>query len=128
MVLVGEREVRALSFFSSRPPSAGSSSTRCTLILTQTLCSFTSVEQNGLLVVRPSRRPSAPRAQLLTLFSQYYLPRFHATDKTKVTAFPEGFRMLVGREALRQGYLVDPSRSYAGGRPPKDVRRRNRGR
>ena len=39
-----------------------------------------------------------------------------------------GFRMLVGREALRQGYVVDPSRSYAGGRPPKDVRRRNRGR
>jgi len=101
VVLVGEREVRALSFFSSRPPSAGSSSTRCTLILTQTLCSFTSVEQNGLLVVRPSRRPSAPRAQLLTLFSQYYLPRFHATDKTKVTAFPEGFRMLVGNPYVR---------------------------
>ena len=39
-----------------------------------------------------------------------------------------GFRMLVGREALRQGYVVDPSRSYAGGQPPKDVRRRNRGR
>ncbi|WP_343995201.1 ATP-dependent zinc protease family protein [Terrabacter terrae] len=39
-----------------------------------------------------------------------------------------GFRMLVGREALRQGYVVDPSRSYAGGRPPKEIRRRNRGR
>ncbi|GAA5842608.1 hypothetical protein JCM9279_003637 [Rhodotorula babjevae] len=43
--------------------------------------SFTSVEQNGLLV--------------------YYLPRFHATDKTKVTAFPEGFRMLVGNPYKR---------------------------
>ncbi len=39
-----------------------------------------------------------------------------------------GFRMLVGRQALRPIYLVDPGRSYLGGRPPKDVRRRNRGR
>jgi hypothetical protein len=39
-----------------------------------------------------------------------------------------GFRMLVGREALRQGFIVDPATSYAGGKPPKDVRRRNRGR
>ena len=39
-----------------------------------------------------------------------------------------GFRMLVGREALRHGYVVDPARSYVGGKPPKDVRRRNRGR
>lgn len=38
-----------------------------------------------------------------------------------------GFRMLVGREALRQGYLVDSRRSYFGGRPKKSVRRRNRG-
>lgn len=39
-----------------------------------------------------------------------------------------GFRMLVGREALSQGYLVDSSESYLGGRPPLRVRRRNRGR
>lgn len=39
-----------------------------------------------------------------------------------------GFRMLVGREALAQGFLVDPARSYAGGRPRLAVRRRNRGR
>lgn len=39
-----------------------------------------------------------------------------------------GFRMLVGREALRQGFVVDPARSYLGGRPPLAVRRRNRGR
>ncbi len=39
-----------------------------------------------------------------------------------------GFRMLVGREALRQGFVVDPGRSYLGARPPVAVRRRNRGR
>jgi hypothetical protein len=39
-----------------------------------------------------------------------------------------GFRMLVGREALVQGFLVDPGSSYLGGRPKVAVRRRNRGR
>lgn len=39
-----------------------------------------------------------------------------------------GFRLLVGREALRQGFLVDPGRSYLGGRPKRSTRRKNRGR
>lgn len=38
-----------------------------------------------------------------------------------------GFRLLIGREALRQGFLVDPGRSYLGGRPKRRVRRKNRG-
>jgi hypothetical protein len=38
-----------------------------------------------------------------------------------------GFRMLVGREALRQGFVVDPGKSFYGRRPPRPVRRRNRG-
>ena len=37
-----------------------------------------------------------------------------------------GFRMLVGREAMREGLVVDPSSSYLGGRPPRAKRRRNR--
>ena len=37
------------------------------------------------------------------------------------------FRMLIGREALEQGFVVDSSESFLGGRPPRAVRRRNRG-
>ncbi|MGV8969479.1 MAG: ATP-dependent zinc protease [Microbacteriaceae bacterium] len=39
-----------------------------------------------------------------------------------------GFRMLIGREVLRQGFVVDSARSFLGGRAPREVRRANRGR
>ncbi|MGO2141553.1 MAG: ATP-dependent zinc protease family protein [Leucobacter sp.] len=37
------------------------------------------------------------------------------------------FRMLIGREALKQGYVVDSGASFLGGRPPSKLRKRNRG-
>jgi hypothetical protein len=37
-----------------------------------------------------------------------------------------GFRMLLGREALRGQFLVDPGRSFLCGRPPIEVVRANR--
>lgn len=39
-----------------------------------------------------------------------------------------GFRMLLGRQAVRGRRVVDAGRSYYGGRPPRHVRRRGGGR
>lgn len=38
-----------------------------------------------------------------------------------------GFRMLIGRQALRHGFVVTSGRSFLGGRAPRTMRRRNRG-
>ncbi len=38
-----------------------------------------------------------------------------------------GFRMLIGRQALRGRFLVNSGRSYVGGRPPREIRLQNRG-
>lgn len=49
------------------------------------------------------------------------------TEMTLSNRDEMGFRMLIGREALGQGFLVDSARSYAGGRPRRAVRRKNWG-
>jgi hypothetical protein len=39
-----------------------------------------------------------------------------------------GYRMLVGREALRPHFVVTSGKSFLGEKAPRPVRRRNRGR
>ena len=39
-------------------------------------------------------------------------------ELTLIRRDPMGFRMLLGRQALRGRFLVDPGRSYLGGKPP----------
>lgn len=38
-----------------------------------------------------------------------------------------GFRMLLGREAMKGNFYIDAGHSYLAGRPSKAIRRRNRG-
>ncbi|MFV0405941.1 MAG: RimK/LysX family protein, partial [Propioniciclava sp.] len=49
------------------------------------------------------------------------------TDVTLSHRDEMGFRMLIGRSALAQGFLVDSAQSYLGGRPAKSTRRKNWG-
>lgn len=53
------------------------------------------------------------------------------TERVEVTLTRRdemGFRMLVGRQALRRRFVVDPGRSYLGGKPAREILDRNRGR
>ena len=38
-----------------------------------------------------------------------------------------GFILVPGEEVTTPGFLVDPARSFLGGRAPREMRRRNRG-
>ncbi|MFV0427229.1 MAG: RimK/LysX family protein [Beutenbergiaceae bacterium] len=51
-----------------------------------------------------------------------------ATEVTLSNRDQMGFRLLIGREALRSRIVVDSGHSYLGPRPPRAIRRRNRGR
>lgn len=50
----------------------------------------------------------------------------HPVDVTLTDRSGMRFRMLLGREAVRRRFLVDPGRSYRGGKAPRVTRARNR--
>jgi len=54
------------------------------------------------------------------------LERTFPVEMTLTRRDTMGFRLLVGREALRNGFVVDPAASFLGGKPPRHVRRANR--
>ena len=76
-------------------------------------------------VVRSSTGHEQERVVILTDLE--LAGRTITTEITLTRRDEMGFRLLIGREALRQGFVVDASHSYLGGRPTRRVRRRNRG-
>ena len=77
-------------------------------------------------VVRSSNGHAQERPVVLTnvrLAGRTIRAEVTLTDRDEMV-----FRMLIGREALAQGYIVDSSASFLGGKPPRAVRNRNRGR
>lgn len=60
---------------------------------------------------------------MLTLVGREVPVEVTLTDREEMV-----FRMLIGREALKQGFIVDSGASFMGERPPREIRRKNRGR
>ena len=66
--------------------------------------------------------------RIVVLMDVAILGRTVSAEVTLSNRDSMGFRMLVGREALRNSFIVDPARSFVGGRAPRRVRLTNRGR
>ncbi len=87
------------------------------------------VVENKVLDVRTVRSSSGHIEDRYVVMMDMSLVGRTITGEVTLSRRDEmGFRMLVGRQTLRQGLVVDPGRSYLGGRPPLSTRRRNRGR
>lgn len=74
--------------------------------------------------VRSSSGHSQDR--LVVLMDVELLGRRIPAEFTLTSRHEMVFRMLIGREALRQGFVVDSAASYLGGKPDQTIRRRNR--
>ena len=78
---------------------------------------------------RPVRSSSGHVEERNVVELRMTLARKKITAEVTLTDRDEmGFRMLIGREALAQGFLVDSRLSYAGPRPKRETRRKNWGR
>ncbi|GAA3656674.1 ATP-dependent zinc protease family protein [Microbacterium marinilacus] len=64
--------------------------------------------------------------RVVVLMDVRLLDRVIRAEVTLTRRDAMGFRMLVGRELLRNGFLVDAAGSYLGGKPPRAVRRANK--
>lgn len=72
--------------------------------------------------VRSSSGEAADRFVIQTLVR--WMGESWTVDLTLANRSEMGFRMLIGREAIRGRMLVDPGRSYFGGRPKRKKKRR----
>lgn len=78
--------------------------------------------------VRAVRSSSGHAEERFIVRMPMTLARRRITAEVSLTDRDEmGFRMLVGREALAQGFVVDARLSYAGPRPLRATRRTNWG-
>jgi len=78
---------------------------------------------------RPVRSSSGHVEERIVVLMEIVLHGRRVTAEMNLSNRDEmGFRMLIGREALRQGFVVDAGESFLGGRAPKRTRRANRGR
>jgi len=71
-------------------------------------------------IVRSSNGVNALRPVILTRVE--LLGESWPIELTLASRDEMGFRMLLGRQAVRGRFLIDPGRSYLAGRPPKKVK------
>lgn len=85
------------------------------------------VEAHAPLCARRHVRPSTGRRQLRHVIETtvVVLGRSYTTEVTLASRDAMGFRMLLGRQALRNRFVVDSGRSFLGGRRVAGTRRIN---
>jgi hypothetical protein len=83
------------------------------------------VETAAPVIDHRSIRSSSGEEQIRPVVSTRFrlLDQVYEIELTLADRNQMGFRMLLGREAFRRRFLIDPGRSYLGGAPKKKRRR-----